>query len=93
MVGRTVIFNALEMDKWLSVENVKFLIQVVMMVVAMTLAWAAINTDVSLIKKDINIINTNHLTHIQTDINEIKATDKEQTKLLQEMLVLINSTH
>lgn len=81
------------MDKWLSVDNVKFIIQVVMMVVAMTLAWAAINTDVSLIKKDIDVINQNHLTHIQADINEIKLTDKEQTKLLQELLLTIKATH
>lgn len=81
------------MDKWLTIDNLKFMIHLGMMIIAMTLAWAAINTDVSLIKKDIEIINTNHLTHIQADINEIKADFKEQSKTLQEILVLINKTH
>ena len=81
------------MDKWLTIDNLKFMIHLGMMIIAMTLAWAAINTDVSLIKKDIEIINTNHLTHIQADIKEIKAGFKEQSKKLQEILVLINQTH
>jgi hypothetical protein len=81
------------MKKWLTIDNLKFMIHLGMMIIAMTLAWAAINTDVSLIKKDIEVINTNHLVHLQADINEIKEVDKEQTKLLQEILVLINSTH
>lgn len=80
------------METWLSVDNVKFIIQVVLMVVAMTLAWAAITTDVSLIKKDIDTINQNHLTHIQADINEIKNIDKEQIKLLQDLMLAIKTT-
>ena len=79
------------MDKLFTINNAKFLIQVILIVVGFTMAWAAINTDVSLIKKDIEIINNNHLSHIQQDITELKANYKEQTALLQELMILVKT--
>lgn len=79
------------MDKLFTINNAKFLIQVVLIVVGFTMAWAAINTDVSLIKKDIEVINTNHLSHIQQDITELKINYKEQTALLHELMILVRT--
>ena len=45
---------------------------------------AETKTSVALIQKDINTINTNHLTHIQAELEKKTKIDDEQTKELVE---------
>ena len=44
-----------------------------------------VNQDIALIKKDINTINNNHLSHMQTALEAIKDLDKEQTELQKKL--------
>ena len=46
---------------------------------------AGIQQDIALIQKDINIINTNHLTHIQAAVEENAEKNKEQDDCLKEI--------
>ena len=52
-----------------------------------TIIWftAGVKQDIALIQKDINIINTNHLTHIQASIEENTEKNKEQDDCLKEI--------
>jgi len=81
-----------KIDRWFT-GKIGFFIQVVTLVTALTIAFMAIRTDIALIYKDIDVINSNHLTHIQADINEIKKDQKETGDKLTEILLLIQSTH
>lgn len=53
--------------------------------------FARQNTDISLIQKDINTINTNHLTHLQNYAEEIKKLDEKDTKQ-DEQIIEMNNT-
>ena len=81
-----------KIDKWFT-GKMGFFIQVVTLVTALTIAFMAIKTDIALIYKDIDVINSNHLTHIQAEIKEIKESQKQTEDKLTEILLLIQSTH
>ena len=79
-----------KIDKWFT-GKMGFFIQIVTLIVSITIAIMAVKTDIALIYKDIDTINTNHLTHIQNDIAELKDTQKQMGDKLTEILLLIKS--
>jgi hypothetical protein len=81
-----------KIDKWFT-GKMGFFIQIATLVVSITIAIMALKTDIALIYKDIDIINTNHLTHIQAEIKEIKESQKQTEDKLTEILLLIKATH
>ena len=88
-----------KIDKWF-MGKMGFFIQIITITVALTLSYAATRaeiaatqTEVALIKKDIQTINDNHLTHMQAAITELKETQKGMGDKLEEIYILIKSTH
>jgi len=75
-----------KIDKWFT-GKIGFFIQITTLVVTVTIAIMAVKTDIALINKDLEIINTNHLTHIQESINEIKTDLKKIEECLQIILL------
>lgn len=55
---------------WLSAEW-RFILSVISPVVAVLLTWFSLQTKVELVSQKVNIIESNHLTHIQASMEKM----------------------
>lgn len=58
---------------WLSAEW-RFILSVISPIVAVLLTWFSLQTKVELISQKVNIIELNHLTHIQASMEKMSGT-------------------
>lgn len=70
--------------------EVKMVVGIIMFALGVIAPYYAIKEDISLIKKDVEIINSNHLTHLQ-DVAEIAKDNQVAIIELQKQLILITS--
>lgn len=71
-------------------SEVKFIIGIVVFVLGGVAPYYSIKQDIALIQKDIEIINSNHLSHVQDLTQEIKDIKKEQLEMQKQILIKLN---
>jgi len=72
--------------------EVKFIILIASILTSILVPFYMIKTDIALIQKDIAVINTNHLSHLQNyaeEITELKKADSEQQAKYEELLKIV----
>ena len=72
-------------NRKLSIADLKLFASIVVYVVALVLSYAAINEKISLIQKDIALIQGNHLVHIQDSIKDICDKNEKQDEAIKEI--------
>lgn len=70
--------------KWLS-EEIKFFIQIGTVLATVILGWAALHTEIALTKQRLDIIEGNHLVHIQTSMQSLVDSQKIEDDKIVEM--------
>jgi hypothetical protein len=62
--------NREDRDEWLS-HKVKFWIQMAVIITTVFGAWATMNKSIALLEQKLNILETNHLVHIQESVTRL----------------------
>lgn len=70
--------------KWLS-EEIKFFIQIGTVLATVVLGYAALNTKISLTEQRLDIIEGNHLVHIQNYVQSLADSQKAEDAKIDEM--------
>lgn len=68
-------------------SEVKFIISIVAFVLGGVAPYYSIKQDIALIQKDIEVINSNHMAHVQDLTQEIKDIKKEQLEMQKQILI------
>lgn len=71
-------------------SDLGLIMQVAIPIVTVVFFSAGISKDIEYIKQEIVTINTNHLTHMQTAIEEIKDNESSMRALLEKTAALLN---
>lgn len=70
--------------------EVKFIIYIITIVLGAVAPYYSIKQDIALIQKDISIINSNHLVHIQDISQQIKEQQTEIKEIQKQIYIIIN---
>lgn len=71
-------------------NEIKFLIQIGVLLATITFAWSALDKQLALQGQDILLMKENHLSHMETDIREVKqdvSAIQEDVQALTEAII------
>jgi hypothetical protein len=70
--------------------EVKFIIYIITIVLGAVAPYYSIKQDIALIQKDIAIINSNHLSHIQDITQQMKENQSDIKEMQKQIYIIIN---
>lgn len=71
-------------------SEVKFIIYIITIVLGAVAPYYSIRQDIALIQKDIAIINSNHILHIQDIAQSMKEQQTEIKEMQKQIYIIIN---
>jgi hypothetical protein len=71
-------------------SEIKFIIYIITIVLGALAPYYSIKQDIALIQKDIAIINSNHILHIQDLAQQMKEQQTEIKELQKQIYIIVN---